>query len=108
MYGVGYMFDTRLWLIDATMPTTMLTLVSLHSLFNRFVKEFMLKQQIKKQFEHYSAPAMVKKLQKNPNLLTLGGDTRELTLLFCDIEALIPDEQFKTQSQELTKLINRF
>ena len=56
MYGVGYMFDTRLWLIDATMPTTMLTLVSLHSLFNRFVKEFMLKQQIKKQFEHYPAP----------------------------------------------------
>ena len=109
MYGVGYMFDTRLWLIDATMPITMLTLVSLHSLFNRFVKEFMLKQQIKKQFEHYLAPAMVKKLQKNPNLLTLGGDTRELTLLFCDIRGFTPiSEQFKTNPQELTKLINRF
>ncbi len=109
MYGVGYMFETRLWLIDATMPITMLTLVSLHSLFNRFVKEFMLKQQIKKQFEHYLAPAMVKKLQKNPNLLTLGGDTRELTLLFCDIRGFTPiSEQFKTNPQELTKLINRF
>ena len=33
---------------------------------------------------------MVKKLQKNPNLLTLGGDTRELTLLFCDIRGFTP------------------
>ena len=57
------MFDTRLWLIDATMPTIMLTLVSLHSLFNRFVKEFMLKQQLKNNLNIISTP-MVKKLQK--------------------------------------------
>ena len=109
VYGVGYAFETRLWLIDATMPIAMLVAVSLHSLFNRFVKEFMLKQQIKKQFEHYLAPAMVKKLQKNPDLLKLGGDTRELTLLFCDIRGFTPiSEQFKTDPQKLTKLINRF
>ena len=65
--------------------------------------------EIKKQFEHYLAPAMVKKLQKNPDLLRLGGDTRELTLLFCDIRGFTPiSEQFKTDPQGLTKLINRF
>jgi adenylate cyclase len=77
--------------------------------FNRFVKEFTLKQQIKKQFEHYLAPAMVKKLQKNPDLLKLGGDTRELTILFSDIRGFTPiSEQYKTDPQGLTKLINRY
>jgi adenylate cyclase len=73
------------------------------------MEEFKLRQQIKKQFEHYLAPAMVKKLQKNPDLLKLGGDTKELTLLFCDIRGFTPiSEQFKTNPQGLTKLINRF
>ena len=69
--------------------------------FNRFVKEFQLKQQIKKQFEHYLAPAMVKKLQKNPELLKLGGDTRELTILFSDIRGFTPiSEQYKTDPKD--------
>ena len=73
------------------------------------MEEHKLRMQIKKQFEHYLAPAMVKKLQKNPDLLKLGGDTRELTLLFCDIRGFTPiSEQYKTDPQGLTKLINRF
>ena len=67
------------------------------------------RMEIKNQFEHYHAPAMVKKLQRNPDLLKLGGETRELTLLFCDIRGFTPiSEQFKTDPQGLTKLINRF
>ena len=53
--------------------------------------------QIKKQFEHYLAPAMVKKLQDNPSLLKLGGETRELTFLFCDIRGFTPiSEKYKS------------
>ena len=52
---------------------------------------------------------MVKKLQKNPDLLKLGGDTRELTILFSDIRGFTPiSEQYKTDPQGLTKLINRY
>ena len=66
IYGVGYFFTKELWLLDPTMPLFMLTLVGLHGIFNRFVKEFQLKQQIKKQFGTYLSHAMVQKLQKNP------------------------------------------
>jgi len=42
-------------------------------------------------------------------LLKLGGDTRQLTLLFCDIRGFTPiSEQFKTNPQGLTVLVNRF
>ena len=98
-----------LLLIDMTWPIISLLMICGHGIYNNFARENQLKQQIKKQFEHYLAPAMVKKLQSNPSLLKLGGDTRDLTLLFCDIRGFTPiSEQYKTDPQGLTSLINRF
>jgi adenylate cyclase len=52
---------------------------------------------------------MVKKLQENPELLKLGGETKELTFLFSDIRGFTPiSEKFQTDPQGLTKLINKF
>jgi len=108
-YASYFVFTRHLQLWDVSWILLVTTIVSFHAVFNRFVKEFQLKQQIKKQFEHYLAPAMVKKLQKNPELLKLGGDTRELTILFSDIRGFTPiSEQYKTDPQGLTKLINRY
>ena len=36
-------------------------------------------------FGHYLAPEMVERLQSNPDLLKLGGEVKELTILFCDV-----------------------
>jgi len=102
-----YLEYHMLW--DVTAFVVGIGVVYAHAYTVKFVSEFLQKQQIKKQFEHYLAPAMVKKLQKNPQLLKLGGDTRELTLLFCDIRGFTPiSEQYKTDPQGLTSLINRF
>jgi len=81
----------------------------LHAYGIKFISEYLQKQQIKKQFEHYLEPKMVKKLQDNPELLKLGGETRELTFLFSDIRGFTPiSEKFQTDPQGLTKLINKF
>ena len=109
VYSSLYAWQNYLYLLDITMPLIVFVITGFHAVFNRFVKEFTLKLEIKKQFEHYLAPAMVKKLQKNPDLLKLGGDTRELTILFSDIRGFTPiSEQYKTDPQGLTKLINRY
>ena len=64
---------------------------------------------IKKQFGTYLSPAMVMILQKNPELLKLGGETKNLSILFADIRGFTPiSEQYKTDPQGLTALINRF
>lgn len=107
--GSYWLYQTHHELWDITLLVVGLVLVGLHAYILKFLTEFFAKQRIKKQFEHYLAPAMVKKLQKNPQLLKLGGDTRELTLLFCDIRGFTPiSEQYKTDPQGLTSLINRF
>ena len=96
-------------LLDWSYPVIGLFVIWSMLSFMKFVEEFRKRMEIKKQFEHYLAPAMVKKLQKNPELLKLGGETRELTILFCDIRGFTPiSEKFKDNPQGLTMLINEF
>ena len=108
-YGAYFYFVKHLQLWDASWIILVTTVTGFHAVFNRFVKEFGLRQQIKKQFEHYLDPGMVKKLQKDPSLLRLGGETRNMTFLFCDIRGFTPiSEKYKGNPGGLTKLINRF
>ena len=108
-YFSVYKYTSSLVLLDATFPVIAGFLVFTQAAFNNFYKQYKLREQIKKQFEHYLAPAMVKKLQKNPELLQLGGDTKNMTYLFSDIRGFTPiSEQFKTDPQGLGKLINRY
>ena len=108
-YGGFFAFDKHNQLWDASYPLFAILFIFLQVTFNNFAREFRLKQQIKKQFGTYLSPAMVVILQKNPELLKLGGETKELSILFCDIRGFTPiSEQYKTDPQGLTKLINRF
>ena len=107
---VSYFFFTKyLILADVSWSIVVLTIVGMHSIFNRFVLEFQLKQQIKKQFEHYLEPKMVKKLQQNPDLLKLGGEVRDMTFFFMDIRGFTPlSEKYKSNPEGLTNVINKF
>jgi adenylate cyclase len=105
----SYFYINNLWLLDATLIIVGLVLVMLHAYGIKFISEYLQKQQIKKQFEHYLEPKMVKRLQDNPELLKLGGETKELTFLFCDIRGFTPiSEKYQSNPQGLTIVINKF
>ena len=105
----AYLWTTKLYLTEWLTPIVIVTIVWGHLIYNNFARENKLKLQIKRQFEHYLAPAMVKKLQKDPSLLKLGGETRNMTFMFCDIRGFTPiSEKYKSNPAGLTKLINRF
>ena len=105
----SYFYINNLWLLDATLIIVGLVLVMLHAYGIKFISEYLQKQQIKKQFEHYLEPKMVKRLQDNPELLKLGGETKELTFLFCDIRGFTPiSEKYQSNPQGLTLVINKF
>ena len=79
--------------------------------FNNFYKQFVLRQQIKKQFETYLDPRQVYLLQKNPEMLKLGGERKEMTFLFMDICGFTPvSEHYKNKNdpEGLVLLINDF
>jgi len=104
-----WMYRTHAWLLDATVPFIGLVLVLLHAYGVKFVSEFLAKQQIKKQFGTYLSPAMVEKLQKNPELLKLGGESRELSIMFTDVRGFTTiSEHYGADVQGLTKIMNRY
>ena len=105
----AFLWTTKLYLTDWLTPVVIVTIVWGHLIYNNFARENRLKLQIKRQFEHYLAPAMVKKLQKDPSLLKLGGETKTMTFMFSDIRGFTPiSERYKSNPAGLTKLINRF
>ena len=108
-YGAFMAYTNKGFLVDPSWIMLSVFLIWSHSVYNNFATQSRLRQQIKKQFEHYLDPRMVKKLQKDPSLLKLGGETRTMTFLFCDIRGFTPiSEKYKGNPAGLTKLINRF
>lgn len=109
IYYSIHCYTQNLVLFDATYPVLVSFVIFSQASFNNFWIQFKLREQIKKQFEHYIAPGLVKRLQKNPELLKLGGETKTMTYLFSDIRGFTPiSEQYKTDPQGLSKLINRY
>ncbi|MCC2689862.1 MAG: adenylate cyclase [Rhizobiaceae bacterium] len=62
---------------------------------------------IRSAFDKYLSPAMVKRLVENPQSLVLGGENRELTLLFCDIRSFTSISE-TMEATELTVFLNDF
>tara|TARA_R110001583_G_scaffold12215_2_gene54301 strand:- start:4035 stop:5897 length:1863 start_codon:yes stop_codon:yes gene_type:complete len=111
VYGTYYFFTNKMMLVDATWILVTILFVGLHSIFNRFILEFQLKQQIRKQFETYLDPRQVAILQKDPSKLKLGGERREMSFLFMDIVGFTPiSEYYKNNNnpEGLVEVINDY
>ena len=111
--GISYAsfmaYANKGFLVDPSFAVLYVFIIWSHSTYNNFATQSRLRKQIKKQFEHYLDPGMVKKLQKDPSLLKLGGETKTMTFLFSDIRGFTPiSEKYKGNPEGLTKLINRF
>jgi adenylate cyclase len=67
------------------------------------------KRQVRTAFAQYLSPAMVERLAADPGQLKLGGETRNMTFLFCDVRGFTTiSEGYKSDPQALTRLINQF
>ena len=71
-----------------------------------YQKQYKLRQQIKKQFEHYLDPRQVKQLQDNPELLKLGGEKRYCTFLFTDVRGFTNLSE-KLSPEQVTDIMNK-
>ena len=110
-YASVWFYTNKLMLIDATFPVISGFLVFTHSAFNNFYKQYRLRQQIKGQFSKYISPDYVDMLVKDPSLMKLGGERREMSFLFADIVGFTPiSEKYMKQDdpEGLVDLINNF
>jgi adenylate cyclase len=96
-------------LIDFTYPLLSTTLIYLTLIFTSFVREQAQRRQIRSAFGRYLSPALVEQLGQSPERLVLGGEEREMTIMFSDVRGFTTiSESFKHDPQGLTTLMNRF
>lgn len=107
--GSWWAYDRYLILIDGTLPVLAILIVALHVNIVKFIQEFNQKQQIRKQFQSYLSPDLVAKLIKDPSLLKLGGEEKELSIMFTDVRGFTSiSEHYGKDVQGLTKIMNRY
>ena len=103
---MGYMFIQKGLLIDVSWTLISEFISGSIAFYLRFRQQYKLRQQIKKQFEHYLDPRQVKKLQDNPESLVLGGERRYCTFLFTDVRGFTALSE-KLEPEEVTKIMNQ-
>ena len=107
--GSRLLYGHYLFLFDATMVASGLVLVMLHAYGVKFVSEFLQKQQIKKQFGSYVNPTIVERLQKDPSLIRLGGERKELSIVMTDLRGFTTlGESFGDDVEGLTQIMNDY
>ena len=108
VFGSHYAFSNFLFLFDATAILVGTILVALHAYGVKFVSEFLQKQAIKKQFEGYASPTVVKLLQENPDIIK-NGTKREVSIVFSDLRGFTPlGESFGDDVKGLTAVMNGY
>jgi adenylate cyclase len=107
--AVGHYLVSVGMLVDVTFAMLSEFIIASATFYANYREQYKLKEQIKKQFEHYLDPRQVKKLQENPELLKLGGEKRYCTFLFTDVrgftalsESVTPEEVAYIMNKALT------
>ena len=103
---IGHYLIQRGILIDVSWTLISQFITASIGFYLRFREQYKLRQQIKKQFEHYLDPRQVKKLQDNPDSLVLGGERRYCTFLFTDVRGFTAMSE-KLEPEEVTKIMNK-
>jgi adenylate cyclase len=103
-----YTYATEKLLLDVTAPVIVFIIVALQVYGIKFVREFLEKQAIKKQFAGYASPTVVRLLQENPALIK-DGMKKEVSICFSDLRGFTPlGESFGDDVKGLTKIMNGY
>ncbi len=101
-------FNQRDWLLDPIGPSLSVALVFAAAALVKFIRTDTERQMVRSAFAQYLPPDVVNEIANDPSKLKLGGATRDLTIMFCDIRGFTPiAESFREDPQGLTRLINR-
>src|SRR5258706_8446601 len=114
LFFATLLFRTEgLWL-NVVYPTLLIVLLFISATLVYYFFAFSEKRYLKLAFQHYVPPAVVEGLVSGADRLRLGGEKRELTVLFSDIrgftslsEAMDPEELVKLMNEYFTVMTDK-
>ena len=86
MIGAAYeAFAWRGWLLDATFPAIGALLVYGTMVYFQFALTERDRRDLRRAFAHYVAPELLARIERNAEHLKLGGEARQITVMFADM-----------------------
>lgn len=104
-----YLFYEHRILLDPSYPavSTAVAIVLISTV--NYLREERQKREIRGAFGQYVSRDLVDQLAQNQEKLTLGGESRQLTLLFSDVRGFTAiAEDYRDDPEGLTRLMNQF
>lgn len=101
-----YAFTKQSLLFDPVNPSLAVTVMFFACTAWTYRQTQNQKGEIRKAFGQYLSPDVVQQLIANPEKLALGGEERELTIMFCDVRNFTSISEALGDAAALTKFIN--
>jgi adenylate cyclase len=105
--GAFYLFTKQGLLLDPAYPSLVVIGSYIVGAVTLWRSENSARRQVRNAFGKFVAPAVVDRLAENPSLLVLGGETRELTVLFSDLRNFSGLSEGMS-ARELTQFMNDY
>ena len=113
IFVTQWLFTYKLLWVNMVYPLLGLVLIYTSLTIYRYLTEERERKKIRGAFSHYVSSAVVNEVLKNPDKLKLGGDMKELTVLFSDIrgfttisESMNPEQVHRLINEYLTAMTN--
>ena len=102
-----YIYIVEQAIVPMVAPTFAFIVALVLSAFWQWRTEFQIRERIHDAFGRFLAPAVVEKILQNPDELELGGEVREISFLFTDLEGFTRLTE-STPPQQMVKLVNQY
>ncbi len=107
--GSWYAFVEKSYLVDGAFPIAASVLLYLLLVYAGQSEEERRRKQVSQAFGRYLSPVLVQQLARSPDRLKLGGELRDMTIMFADVRGFTSlSERLRDDPEALTSLINRF
>ncbi|MFN0219055.1 MAG: CHASE2 domain-containing protein [Hyphomicrobium sp.] len=93
-------------LLDPVYPSVSLALLYLGTSLTSYLRSEADRAKIRSAFSHYVAPSLVAELVRNHDKLKLGGETRNVTLLFADVRGFSRLSE-NMRAEDVVAFVNR-
>jgi len=101
------LFVTQGWILNMVYPLIVLVLAYVGITAWKYISESRQKKFIRDAFSTYLAPTVVKQLIESPESLVLGGEEREITAFFSDVQGFTGISE-RLSAHQLVELLNEF
>ncbi|MBW1835594.1 MAG: CHASE2 domain-containing protein [Deltaproteobacteria bacterium] len=102
-----FLFSKGGWILNLVYPLAGIVFIYISITVYRYFTETKQKRFIKDAFSAYLAPAVVRQLIETPDKFKLGGEKKNITAFFSDVQGFTSISE-KLSPEELVELLNEF